>query len=35
VLAGIDPPAAGATEAGADPVCRRARSSSRLVMRMR
>jgi hypothetical protein len=35
MLAGIDPPAAGVTEVGAGPVCRRARSSSRLVMRMR
>jgi hypothetical protein len=35
VLAGTDAPAAGATGAEVGPVCRRARSSSRLVMRMR
>jgi hypothetical protein len=35
VLAGVGVVATGATGTGADPVCRRARSSSRLVRRMR
>jgi hypothetical protein len=35
VLAGVGVPATGATGTGAVPVCRRARSSLRLVIRMR